>query len=333
MPTPRKRASTADEDLLALRGLVECLSECFAGRAGAWRPLVDIATLRRFLDELDECDAFVNSRGAARDAAGDERVRSLCSELLVAARLLESGCAIEHEIAGPSGKRVDFRARRDGAILDIHVKRAPRPTLHDQPAAVPGAWRELESVARGLTVAISLSRALRGAALGREIARAADFLAQASIGEELALVDREGRTAGRLRVIAPSGARRVELVPDPSQSFDDHVPRFQSTLRKAFAQFTPRQENLIVVCGSAGGFEAFATALLGSHIERWDRRPRRGELVAYGRGGDGFWAGSLRNQSRAAVYWTLAADAAPLLFVREGAPATRGMALARAVFA
>ncbi|MFZ9881457.1 MAG: hypothetical protein ACO3QC_08665, partial [Phycisphaerales bacterium] len=190
-----------------------------------------------------------------------------------------------------------------------------------------------EAGARGCVAAIACSRAMRGAAAAAALDDARDFLAQASIGEELVLHDRERRAAGRLRVLAPSGARHVELIADPSQSFDEDVPRFQATLRKAFAQFTPRHENLIVVCGSAGGFEAFATALLGSHIERWDKRPRRGELVAYGRGGDGFWAGSLRNQSRLAVYWTLAADTAPLLFVRDGAPLSKAGVLAREVFA
>lgn len=330
---PRRLTHRSTEDLASLRGLVAALAERFGERVGAWKAQVDLPTLRRFLEELDACDAFVSSRGAARDAEGDERTRSLCSELLVAARLLDAGCELEHEIAGPSGKRVDFRARRDGATLDIHVKRAPRPTLHDAGMPIPRAWRALESIERGVVAAIAFSRSMRGAALAEALEEAREFLAQASIGEELVLHDRERRAAGRLRVLAPTGARRVELVADPSQSFDEDVPRFQATLRKAFAQFTPRHENLIVVCGSAGGFEAFATALLGSHIERWDKRPRRGELVAYGRGGDGFWAGSLRNQSRLAVYWTLAADATPLLFMREGAPSSKATALARAVFA
>jgi hypothetical protein len=125
-------------------------------------------------------------------------------------------------------------------------------------------------------------------------------------------------------------------VADLSASFDDHVPRFQATLRKAFSQFMPRHENLIVVCGSSGVIDAFATALLGSQMERWDKRPRAGELVAYGRGGDGFWAGAMRNQSRLAAYWPLAAGSGPLLFLREPsgrAPANPGIQLARAVFA
>ena len=157
-----------------------------------------------------------------------------------------------------------------------------------------------------------------------------------SVGEELAIHDGENRTVARLRVIAPSARGSVELVADLSSAFVNHVPRFQATLRKAFAQFMPRGENIIVVCGSSGAIEAFATALLGSHIERWDKRPRVGELVAYGRGGDGFWAGSMRNQSRLAVYWPMSKGAGPLLFLREGAGrsnASRPVALARSIFA
>jgi len=255
--------------------------------------------------------------------------------MLVAARLLESGCTVEYEVETPAGKHVDFRARRDGATLCIHVNRAPQPTLRDAQVSIPAAWRALETVDRGLVIALSLTRNLRGKPLLAALDDAFRFVEQASVGDELALRDSESRIAARLRVIAPSTQRRVEIVADLSASFDDHVPRFQSTLRKAFAQFLPRSENLIVVCGSAGGIDAFATALLGSQIERWDKRPRVGELVAYGRGGDGFWAGSMRNQSRLAAYWTLAKGNGPLLFLRE--PASRAPSpaidLARAVFA
>ena len=142
--------------------------------------------------------------------------------------------------------------------------------------------------------------------------------------------------AYRLRYRQFVAEHLLPLEADPA-SFDDHVPRFQSTLRKAFSQFMPRSENLFVVCGSSGGIEPFATALLGSNIERWDKRPRAGELIAYGRGGDGFWAGSMRNQSRMAVYWPLVPGAGPLLFLREtsamrNAP-TRAVELARSIFA
>ncbi|MEY2714775.1 MAG: hypothetical protein RIT24_1118 [Planctomycetota bacterium] len=316
-----------------LRPLLAALERQFRASAGDWAARFDARILRRYQREL--ADVSERLEGAGTDLRELDRSRSLAAEMLVAARLLESGCTVEYEVETPAGKHVDFRARRDGATLCIHVKRAPQPTLRDAQVSIPAAWRALETVDRGLVIALSLARNLRGKPLLAALDDAFTFVEQASVGDELALRDSESRIAARLRVIAPSTQRRVEIVADLSASFDDHVPRFQSTLRKAFAQFLPRSENLIVVCGSAGGIDAFATALLGSQIERWDKRPRVGELVAYGRGGDGFWAGSMRNQSRLAAYWTLAKGNGPLLFLRE--PASRAPSpaidLARAVFA
>ena len=68
------------------------------------------------------------------------------------------------------------RARRDGATLCIHVKRAPLPTLRDVEMSVPRAWRRLEAVGRGLVVALSLERNLRGKAIESALAEAFPFL-------------------------------------------------------------------------------------------------------------------------------------------------------------
>ena len=319
----------------SLRPLLAALERQFRASAGDWSERFDAKVLRRYQRDLDELRERLE--GSAVDLRAVDRARSLAAEMMVAARLLEAGCEVEHEVATPAGKHVDFRARKDGATLCVHVKRAPQPTLRDAQVSIPAAWRALETVDRGLVVALSLAKNLRGRALHAALDDAFAFVEQASVGDELALRDGESRVAARLRVIAPSTQRRVEIVADLSASFDDHVPRFQSTLRKAFAQFLPRAENVIVVCGSAGGIDAFATALLGSQIERWDKRPRVGELVAYGRGGDGFWAGAMRNQSRLAVYWTLTKDNGPLLFLREqgarATPASAAVLLARSVFA
>ena len=321
-------------ELDTLRPLVASLAR-HAERSGArWHGLADPKLLRGFRRDLDALGESI--REGNLPAAAIDAMRTSCAEIMVAQRLLDARCSIEREAATPSGKRVDFVATRDGATLNVHVKRAPQPTRRDAAMVVPQAWRSLEQIRRGLVVALSLARNLRGQALQHALAEAFPFLEQASIGEELSIRDGEGRTAARLRVIAPSTGGAIELVADLGAAFDDHVPRFQSALRKAFSQFMPRSENIIVVCGSSGAVEAFATALLGSHIERWDKRPRVGELVAYGRGGDGFWAGSMRNQSRLAAYWPMAKDAGPLLFLREGAVragGSRAVALARSIFA
>lgn len=321
-------------ELDTLRPLVSVLSTHAERHASAWSGLADARLIRGFRRTLDEIGESLSGREPT--PAQLDAIRTACAEVMVLERLLDAGCSVEREAPTPSGRRVDFRAERDGAVLHVHVKRAPQPTLRDAAIVVPQAWRALEEVRRGLVVALSLSRNLRGRALQHALADAFPFLEQASVGEEVSLRDPEGRLAARLRVIAPSTGASVELVADLSAAFDDHVPRFQSTLRRAFAQFMPRGENVIVVCGSSGAVEAFATALLGSHIERWDKRPRVGELVAYGRGGDGFWSGALRNQSRLAVYWPMAKTAGPLLFLREGAVranSSRPVALARSIFA
>ena len=342
--------SAHDQD--DLRRLVERLLRSFAKHHEQWAALIEPASLRAFRRRLDESAELFSQRAvaaqhakpasAAEEKAGApdprlDRVRTICAECLVAERLLLAGCEVEYEVETPSGRHVDFRAWRDGATLDIHVKRAPQPTLRDTPAIVPNAWRTLETVHRNLVVALALTRNLRGRALHAALDEAFAFVEQASVGDEIAFRDREARTAARLRAIGPSTSGHVELVPDHSASFDSHVPRFQSTLRKAFAQFMPRSENVIVVCGSTGGFEAFATALLGSHIERWDKKPRVGELMAYGRGGDGFWSGAMRNQSRIAIYWALERNAQPLVFLREPPLNTErakaAVALAREIFA
>jgi hypothetical protein len=332
-PNPRHAPRPAAETPLA--PLVLGLSKRFAAAESAWAALADPRLLRRFARVLADMETLL-SEGPCSDAESD-RIRSACAELLVAERLLRAGCSIEHEAETPAGKRADFRATRGDAELCVHVKRAPKPTLRDAAIAIPQSWRALETVRRPLVVALSLSRNLRGRALHAALDDAFQFVEQASVGDEILLRDGEGLPAARLRALAPSAGRGIELVADLSTAFDDHVPRFQHTLRKAFAQFMPRVENIIVVAGSPGAFEAFTTALLGSHIERWDKRPRVGELIAFGRGGDGFWAGSMRNQSRLAVYWPLERDAQPLLFVREPSPraasAMRASQLAREVFA
>ncbi|MFM7135096.1 MAG: hypothetical protein ACKO0W_12350 [Planctomycetota bacterium] len=313
-----------------LAGLVDRLREGFAAGDRRFSSQMDLSSLRRFRRDLEDSADLLASR--APEAALD-RLRSICSEALVLQRLLDAGCEVEREVQTPAGRRVDFRARRDCAVLHVHVKRAPRTTLADSRSAVPAWTLPLERVGRGFVAALRIERAPPVTVRRRLLAEAREFLEQASVGERLALRAPDGAVVGHLRIVGPSTAGRVVLVPDLSGSFDEDVPRFQATLRKAFTQFMPRAENLIVVCGAQVALDAFAVALLGSQIERWDRRPRAGELVAYGRGGDGFWSGAMRNQSRLAAYWPLVAGSGPLLFVREGAPQTRGAQLARAVFA
>ena len=333
--------AVTEADLSILRELAAGAGARLDEAAPDWRRLAGaaaLAAMRRSLDEL--ADALAPAMGSgATPARRADRARSILAEILVALRLLESGCSIEREVETPRGRHVDFRARRDGETLDVHVKRAPplppaRLGATRTPGAIPRSWRALESIRRGIVVAIGLERNVRGSALLAALAEATDFLEQCSLGDACVIRGTDGEPLARLRALAPAPTARIEIVPDAWQSPEERIRRMQSNFRKAFAQFMPGSENLVVVCGAADDQETFATALLGSHVERWDRRPRVGAAVAYGRAGDGFWAGDLRSESRLAVFWPLAPHAGPRLFIRTGGvPRNAALELARNVFA
>ena len=94
-------------------------------------------------------------------------------------------------------------------------------------------------------------------------------------------------------------------------------------MRKAYRQFMPGATNVILICSShVEDAEDFATALLGSHIERWDAHPPQGRRVAHGRDADGFWHGQGSPESMAAGWFHFQPHAAALqcrLWVRQDA--------------
>jgi hypothetical protein len=98
-------------------------------------------------------------------------------------------------------------------------------------------------------------------------------------------------------------------------------------LRRAHRQFMPKAMNVIIVCSTHIGDQAdLESALLGSHIERWDAYPPQGRRVAHGRAEDGFWSGRRHEMSSIVAWFRLGADDArfrPRVWYREkgGAPA------------
>src|SRR5690606_31303699 len=59
----------------------------------------------------------------------------------------------------------------------------------------------------------------------------------------------------------------------------------------------------------------------GSHIERWDTAPPRGQRIAHGRGNDGFWYNSQYHESHTAGWFHMGPDNGPLatrLWLRPG---------------
>jgi hypothetical protein len=69
----------------------------------------------------------------------------------------------------------------------------------------------------------------------------------------------------------------------------------------------PKEANLILVCTpNIEGANDVNSALLGSHVERWDEKPSKGKRVAHGRGDDGFWKSNHRVTSQMAGWFWLA---------------------------
>ena len=96
---------------------------------------------------------------------------------------------------------------------------------------------------------------------------------------------------------ASSSSRRgrgshVSLAIGLPSGFSDQTPRIHKLLNRAYQQFMPKAMNVILMCSrDPADVGDFQTALLGSHVERWDAVPPRGRRIAHGRAEDGFWYG------------------------------------------
>ncbi|MFM1890422.1 MAG: hypothetical protein RLZZ565_1179, partial [Planctomycetota bacterium] len=91
--------------------------------------------------------------------------------------------------------------------------------------------------------------------------------------------------------------------------------RFRRLLRRAYRQFLPGVENLVLfgtvrATADPEARIALADALLGTPMERWDRFPMLGDRVAHGRGTDGFWESKRHAASRLAGWFAAESAAA-----------------------
>jgi len=242
--------------------------------------------------------------------AADEHARSAVVEAAIADRLLNAGSAIEFEVPTHDGRTADFHVRGGGDPFHLHVKRWT-PARDDEPLTlvVPGRVRDIERVRRPFLVGVRWPAAPRS--IERFVAEVTAFLAQASVGDELVFRTDDGSNTetvtGGARVLAAWPGDRVVVTVGLDAALADEARRLQRLLRKACGQFMPRSDNVILVAGGDDADEsrdarAFDQALQGSHVERWDLFPPRGQHVAHGRGDDGFWSGGRFPQSRVVVW-------------------------------
>jgi hypothetical protein len=262
------------------------------------------------------------------------------AEAMVARHLLHCGGEIETELQTPSGRTADLHVRLPGAGraaaaaphsratagagegFYIHVKRLNTDRPFRRRLAVSSRLRSLERINRPYVVSIHLEEGAGDEQVRRFVTSATEFIRHARIGDELMVHDdRSGEAIGGCRIVAPYEGTHVNLALGLPSGFIDEAPRMQKLMRRAYLQFMPRAWNVIMI-GSPHPQDAadFESALLGSHVERWDTFPPRGRRIAHGRAEDGFWSQRRFAESSAAAWFLFHPRAEHLdarLWVRE----------------
>lgn len=234
-----------------------------------------------------------------------KRHASGVAEALIARRVARLGLPIAFEVPTPSGRTVDVDIREGGIRLCLHVKHlasshAKSPRRHSR---IPSALMDLARHARRVVIAIEWVPGQARADLRHAAADAERLLDRGSVGDETKLHARDGSVIGHARIVAPTDSRQTVVIAGiPDRGALDGAERL---LRKAYVQFMPKAHNVIVVAGAARDSRAFADALAGAPIERWDRFPHRGERMAHGRAQDGFWSGQSHPGSVLAAWLSL----------------------------
>jgi hypothetical protein len=269
----------------------------------------------------------------AIESPDPRRHASGVAEALIARRVARLRLPIAFESPTPSGRTCDVDIRDGDLRLCLHVKHLASSPAKAPPrrARMPAAFMDLARQTRRVVIALEWRPRASAADLRHAAQDALLLLNRGSVGDEARLHARDGGVIGHARLVAPTDARQTVVIAGiPDRGALDGAERL---LRKAYVQFMPRAHNVIVVAGAAHDSHAFADALLGPPIERWDRFPHRGERMAHGRAHDGFWSGRTHPGSALAAWMSL--DEAPRFqcWMRDGMePPAAALGLCERVF-
>lgn len=274
------------------------------------RPMSESAQgLDRFRDELDP-DLLARVRNwssiaglsdlleSLRVQGRHRRFLDLWVEAMVADRLHRAGCELATEVETPAGRTCDFRVRHGGREWFLHVKRLDEGNHGHRRLSISPRLRVLEHIERPFIVRVRWAEDLEDELMQELVVRASTFLEMARIGDELTVRDESGLEIGAIRVIGPWEGKTISLAIGLPDGFIDETARIRRLLDKAYRQFMPRAENVILLVGNRpDDVVDFESALLGANEERWDAHPGRAGQAAIGRAEDGFWAGLSRPDS------------------------------------
>jgi hypothetical protein len=270
------------------------------------------STVRRLLAALDASEEEI---APAVDESARQRLEIRFVEACFGARALSLGCEVEREVPGPEGRTCDFLLRRGETAIAVHIKRLE--AIGEVPPPPMAAWeRGLETIPVGLVVSVRRPPRLPEATSRWLAGELRGFLGHARVGEERLFRDERDRIVAQVRVVGVSDAGRIRIVPASATDLEARVLRFRRLLGRAYRQFLPGAENLIVFGTARAAADpeariALADALFGTPMERWDRFPRLGDRVAHGRGTDGFWQ-AVRHPSSRLAGWFAAESHQPV---------------------
>jgi hypothetical protein len=269
----------------------------------------------------------------AIESPDPKRHASGMAEALIARRVARLGVPIAFEVPTPSGRTCDVDIRSGDVRLCLHVKHlaavlARTPRRHTR---MPGALMSLARHSRRVVLAIEWEPGHSPADVRHAATDAERLLDRGSVGDEARLHARDGSVIGHARIIAPTDSQQTVVIAGiPDRGALDSAERL---LRKAYVQFMPKAHNVIVVAGIASDSRAFADALAGAPIERWDRFPHRGERMAHGRAPDGFWSGHAHPGSTLAAWLSLDETPRFTCWMRDGMePPAAALRLCQRVF-
>ena len=249
---------------------------------------------------------FLHRMNSAPRAPRRDAVRC---EIEVALRFIEAGSRVRAEVTGPQGRSVDLEVHSEDRVFAVHVKRLQISPLPLGP--LPPAFDELASIERPYLVGVEWLGSSPPDADVLDAAR--DFLRGARVGDRLVLRDAEDRRIGTMEIAAPRPAERsdstcIELVAVGNANHATAlVARTGRLLRRAYRQFVPERENVIVLAGGGPtARDVVDRAVLGGHVERWDQFPRRDQRIAHGRNEEGLWQGRRFERSHLVAWCPLA---------------------------